>query len=84
MPGRSSDVFLAEGAGLWNSVQRGQTEAKAGHDGGAEVSEDGEGGGGLHPSLSGLMPARGKTNHVRVGALRALKEVVELVIEDLL
>ncbi len=42
--------------------------------------------GGLHPSLSGLMPARGKSDHVRVGALCAPKEGVdpEVVVEDLL
>ena len=30
------------------------------------------------------MPARGETDHVRVGALRALEEGVKAVVEDLL
>jgi len=84
VPGRSSDILLAEGAGFRDVVQRGQAEAKAGHNGGAEVGVDGGGGGGLHPSLGGLMPARGETDHVRVGALRALEKGVEAVVEDLL
>ena len=84
VPGRGCDIFLAKGAGFWDVIQRGQAKAKTGHDGGAEVSVDGGGGGGLHPSLGGLLPARGKTDHVRVGALRALEEGVQAVVEDLL
>ncbi len=38
----------------------------------------------MDPSLSGFMPARGKSDHVRVGALCAPKEGVEVVVEDLL
>ena len=59
VPGRGCDIFLAKGTGFWDVIQRGQAKAKTGHDGGAEVSVDGGGGGGLHPSVGGLLPARG-------------------------
>ena len=84
VPGRCSDVLLAEGAGFWDVVQRWQAEAKASHDGGTEVSIGGGGGGRLHPSLGGLVPAGCKTDHVRVGALVALEEGVKAVVEELL
>jgi hypothetical protein len=84
MPRRGRDVFFAECTRAWHVIQRRKPKAKAGHNGGAKVSEDGVGGGGLHPSLGGLMPARGETDHVRVGALRTLEKGVEAVVEDLL
>ena len=84
VPGRGRNVFATEGTRDWHVVQRGEAKTKASHDCGAEVGVDGERRGGLHPSLGGLVPARGETNHVRIGALRALKEGVETVVEDLL
>ena len=84
VPWRGRDIFFAECTRAWHVVQRRKPKAKAGHNGGAKVGVYGGGGGGLHPSLGGLMPARGETDHVRVGALRALEEGVEAVVEDLL
>ena len=63
---------------------RGGRPRQASHDCGTEVGVDGERRGGLHPFLGGLVPARGETDHVRIGALRAHQEGVETVVEDLL
>ena len=72
MPGHGGDVFVAEGACCREAIQGGQAKTEANRNGGAKVRVDGEGARGFHPPLSGLVPARGKSNHVSVGALVAL------------
>ncbi len=53
-------------------VQKGKAKT---HDCGGEVGVDEERRSGLHQSLGGLVPARGETDHVRIGALHALTTV---------